>query len=91
MYSVNREQVNTEINAGNIFLGVDLAIPCALIINEAVTNAIKHAFPAGRKGTIGIEFIRRDDKFFSLTVRDDGVGCADCNPGVKRNHSEWNS
>ncbi|HRZ26712.1 MAG TPA: 7TM-DISM domain-containing protein [Spirochaetota bacterium] len=77
VYSVNKELISTLINVSDIYLGVDLAIPCALIINEAVTNSIKHAFPEGRKGVIGIDFIRGDDGLYSLTIKDDGIGLGD--------------
>ncbi|HSA16067.1 MAG TPA: sensor histidine kinase, partial [Spirochaetota bacterium] len=77
VYSVNKELISTSINVSDIYLGVDLAIPCALIINEAATNSIKHAFPEGRKGVIGIDFIRGDDGLYSLTIKDDGIGLGD--------------
>ncbi|MCA1960984.1 MAG: hypothetical protein LDL33_09315 [Desulfomonile sp.] len=57
-----------------IYLGISLAIPCSLIINELVTNCLKHAFPDGRHGTVRIEFRREDDERYVLTVHDDGVG-----------------
>ena len=53
---------------------MDTAIPCGLIINELVTNALKHAFPKGREGSIQVTFKRRKPGGYLLEVRDDGVG-----------------
>ncbi|MFQ5780578.1 MAG: sensor histidine kinase, partial [Nitrospiria bacterium] len=52
---------------------IDTAIPCGLIINELVSNALKHAFPAGREGEIRIE-LHSDDSQMHLTVSDNGIG-----------------
>ena len=52
---------------------VERAIPCALIVNELVSNAFKHAFPAGRAGEVVVALESRDDQHV-LTVRDTGVG-----------------
>lgn len=57
-----------------VTLGVDSAIPCGLILNELVTNALKHAFPDGRAGEISVELRAAGEDRFSLTVRDNGVG-----------------
>jgi two-component sensor histidine kinase len=57
-----------------VYLSIDTAVPCGLIINELVSNALQHAFPDGRKGEISIEFHPAQDDKFTLTVRDDGVG-----------------
>ena len=54
-------------------LDVSQAIPLALIVNEAVTNAIKYAFPENREGTIRIELLCKEDKI-RLTIADDGIG-----------------
>src|SRR5206468_4125438 len=43
------------VEVDNVFLGIDAAIRCGLIINELATNALKHAFPNGRAGEIAIE------------------------------------
>jgi two-component sensor histidine kinase len=58
----------------NIFLGVDTAIPCGLIINELTSNALKHAFPDGMKGEVWIELRPLGDKAYTLVVQDNGVG-----------------
>lgn len=50
------------------------AVPCGLIVNELVTNAIKHAFPNGRRGTITITAQETPEGMLSVAVRDDGVG-----------------
>jgi len=57
-----------------VFLSADAAIPLALIANEAVTNACKHAFPDGRAGEVEVRLGRDPDGTLLLTVRDDGAG-----------------
>lgn len=58
----------------DIHLGISLAIPCSLIINELVTNCLKHAFPGDRCGVVRVVFRRDADGDYVLTVQDDGVG-----------------
>ncbi len=58
-----------------VHLEIDRAIPCGLIVNELVTNALKHAFPGGRTGTIRVRLVPDDGKDqLRLEVCDDGVG-----------------
>ena len=57
-----------------VFFDIDTAIPCGLIINELVTNAVKYAFPEERKGEIRIELTRDGDGVNHLMVADNGVG-----------------
>ncbi len=57
-------------------LGVDRAIPLSLILNELISNALKHAFPGSRSGSMLIEGGRVNGDIF-LSVRDDGVGMPD--------------
>lgn len=73
-YGINSEDVVLRTNVSNALFDLDTAIPCGLIINELVSNALKHAFPAGKKGEIRIELHLGNDKKFTLTVSDDGVG-----------------
>ena len=54
-------------------LTVDQAIPCALILNELVTNALTHAFPDGRTGTIDISVASKGN-VVTMVIRDDGIG-----------------
>ena len=54
-------------------LDLDRAVPLGMLANEALSNALKHAFPDGRSGTITIA-LTRDDSQWHFTVRDDGIG-----------------
>jgi two-component sensor histidine kinase len=60
-------------DGGPLVLGVDQAIPTGLILNELISNSLKHAFPNGRSGSIRIEAQSRDGRV-ELAVIDDGVG-----------------
>jgi two-component sensor histidine kinase len=71
---VSRSDVALELAIDDIPLGVDRAIPCGLVLNELVTNALKHAFPAGRKGTIRVVLARLAAGRIRLAVEDDGRG-----------------
>ncbi len=68
------DAINITVNASGVQLAVDTAIPCGLIVNELVTNALKHAFPQGRAGTIQVEAIMDSSRWLKLTIQDDGVG-----------------
>lgn len=66
------DQIVFDVDIAPVFLNVSYAIPFGLIINEAVTNAIKYAFPAG-KGTISV-VLYEYNKEVVLTIADDGIG-----------------
>mgnify|MGYP001115721325 CR=1 FL=1 len=72
--SLPGRRIRMEVNVRNVLLNVNLAVPCGLIINELVSNAIKYAFPEGRKGSIYIEGSLDDEGMYRFRVRDDGVG-----------------
>lgn len=71
-YSYNASFINLRPNIEDINLNIETTVPCGLIVNELVTNSIKHAFPEN-KGTIIIQFTKNNDKLM-LIVRDDGIG-----------------
>jgi PAS domain S-box-containing protein len=73
-YSSLAQGVAYEIDAGETLVGVDLAIPCGLVLNELISNALKHAFPDGKRGKVFISFHRRGDGPYVLRVKDNGVG-----------------
>jgi PAS domain S-box-containing protein len=60
----------------SVRLDIARAVPCGLILNELMTNALKHAFPAGRSGEIHISLSRNAGGACELKVVDDGVGLA---------------
>ena len=71
---VSPTKVSLDLAIGDVALPVDKAIPCGLLLNELITNALKHAFNDGRSGTIRVAFGRIEGGRLRLTVSDDGVG-----------------
>jgi PAS domain S-box-containing protein len=74
MRSYRREGVNCSVEAEQVSLGVDVAVPCGLIVNELVSNSLKHGFRDRDRGTVLVKLVRRDDRTVELVVQDDGVG-----------------
>jgi two-component sensor histidine kinase len=72
-YKEGTQQVSLTFDIDNVNLGVDAAIPCGLIINELVTNSLKHAFPHGRRGEIAVS-CHSTGGAIEFSVRDNGVG-----------------
>ena len=68
------DKIATDIDIRDIELGIDQAIPCGLIINELVSNALKHAFSADQGGTVLIRGYLDADDHVCLSVSDNGVG-----------------
>lgn len=73
IYNINTKNINIKIEIQDVHLSIDTSILLGLILNELVTNALKHAFPDTRSGEINIEAIS-DKRSFTLTVRDNGIG-----------------
>ena len=73
-YAASADAIRVKIRVDDIALGVDQAIPCGLIINELISNSLKHAFPAGRKGEIRIDFHSAAGSNYELIIGDTGVG-----------------
>jgi PAS domain S-box-containing protein len=72
-YNVAPDRIAVHVSAIPLRLDIDRAIPCGLIVNELVTNALTHAFPDGRKGHVLVLLTEENDRV-TLTVSDDGVG-----------------
>lgn len=70
----NRPDLAFFVNMPGIFLDINMGIPCGLIINELVSNCLKHAFPENRQGTIRIGLEKAPAGMYVLTVADDGTG-----------------
>lgn len=73
-YGINEDKVALNIKAENVLLGIDSAIPCGLIINELVSNSLKHAFPGDESGEINIFIRLTDEVMIELLVGDNGIG-----------------
>jgi PAS domain S-box-containing protein len=73
-YSMQAGRVSLDLQLEPVDLGIDRAIPCGIIINELLTNCLKHAFHGREKGTIRVELGRVGEKGFRLVVADDGAG-----------------
>ncbi len=73
-YGINPQILKITLNIEDILLDINTAIPCGLIINEIVSNSLKHAFPDGKKGEIFIQFHSGKHNMFILTVGDNGTG-----------------
>jgi two-component sensor histidine kinase len=63
-----------------LHFSIDVAVPCGLLLNELISNALKHAFPQGRKGEVRIALRSGEDGNVSLVVGDNGVGVP---PGIE--------
>ncbi len=74
---VNSNLVRLRTKLENVFLDIQTAIPCGLILNELVTNALKHAFPDAMSGEIVVELHPLKQNVFEMIVRDNGVGIPD--------------
>ena len=72
-----KESIELNMDIKNIYLDINTAIPCGLILNELVTNAFKHAFPEQKKGKIQIVFKKNRNKIYQLAVADNGIGLPD--------------
>ena len=73
-YGRSAGQIALRVDVGDVALGIDAAIPCGLIVNELVSNALKHAFPAGRDGEIRIALHPDSAGRLGLAVGDNGTG-----------------
>ena len=76
-YAVNPRRITLSIRADKVSLPIQAAIPCGLIVNELVANALKHAFPGDARGRIDVELDRDAEGKIVLSVSDDGVGMPD--------------
>lgn len=73
-YGVDPDRITLSIDAVEVQLPISAAIPCGLVINELISNALKHAFPDGRTGEIKIQLAQESKTHALLSVSDDGRG-----------------
>ena len=68
------ERFAIETGLEAVELGIERAVPCALVLNELLSNALKYAFPDGRSGRIQVQFRETQAGVLELAVEDNGVG-----------------
>jgi len=74
VYGTETKVPNLRLNVKDVYLDINRAIPCGLIINELVSNSLKHAFPDSRKGEITVEMRSDKKEKYTLIVKDTGIG-----------------
>ncbi|WPR77321.1 histidine kinase dimerization/phosphoacceptor domain -containing protein [Algoriphagus sp. NG3] len=72
-YALSRK-VKFKLFIGQIELDVNMAVPLGLIINEAITNVFKYAFPGENSGSVLISLTQKSNSSYELTIEDDGIG-----------------
>jgi two-component sensor histidine kinase len=79
------QPIRFDVEVAPIELDVTQAVPLGLIINEAITNVLKYAFPNGRSGTVQVRLHELSQGAYELVIADDGVGLpADFDPAQSR-------
>jgi len=74
LFKANPKRIRLRLRLEHIPLDINQAIPCGLIINELVSNALKHAFPGARAGEVAVALAAGSRETVRLTIRDNGVG-----------------
>nr|WP_294518573.1 PAS domain S-box protein [uncultured Rhodopila sp.] len=76
-YGIDPGRITLFINAAHVRLPINAAVPCGLVVNELIANALKHAFPGNRPGAIRVDIFSEPDDRVVLSVSDDGAGMPD--------------
>ncbi len=72
-YQIDPEQIELKTDIAQLELDVDVMVPLGLILNELISNSLKHGFPGGRRGQLSVSFAEKEGSFL-LEVADTGVG-----------------
>jgi PAS domain S-box-containing protein len=73
-YNAAARGIQLDIQSDDIWLNINTAVPCGLILNELIANSLKHAFPKDRRGEIHIRLCTDHDDQLTLRVGDEGIG-----------------
>jgi PAS domain S-box-containing protein len=76
-YGIDPGRITLFVNAAHVRLPINAAIPCGLVVNELIANALKHAFPGNRPGVIRVDIFNEPGDRVVLSVSDDGAGIPD--------------
>ena len=74
IYSFHKKEVKFEVDAHDVLLDIDTAIPVGLILTELITNSLKYAFVERENGCILVDIKRDGDRDYELVFKDNGVG-----------------
>jgi two-component sensor histidine kinase len=72
-YTTSADRIELHIDAEQVQLPINAAVPCGLVVNELVTNSLKHAFPGELRGNIWVELSLQPDREVRLSISNDGV------------------
>jgi PAS domain S-box-containing protein len=84
-HSNDSEKISLVLDLDSIYIDLDTAVPCGLIINELISNSLKYAFPGDRKGVIKVVLKKLDEEIIELMVSDDGIGIPEGDDYLNRN------
>jgi PAS domain S-box-containing protein len=73
-YNVDIERIKVVTDLAEVELAIDQAVPCGLIANELISNALKHGFPNGHRGQVRVATRMKDNNVVELCVSDTGCG-----------------
>ena len=76
-YRTGNDNISLKLDLDKVGLTFDLAVPCALVMSELITNALKHGFPNNKKGELKITLKKGVDDEIIITISDNGVGVPD--------------
>jgi len=74
VYATSGRRITPVIDASGVYLSITPAVPCALALNEIISNAFKHAFQGRQKGAIEISLRKSAEGMVTMRVKDDGIG-----------------
>ncbi len=75
-YEVNTSRITLNLDIEAVAIGIDTAIPCGLIVNELVSNSLKHAFPDNKQGEVNVIISKYDNKY-KFIISDNGIGISE--------------
>jgi PAS domain S-box-containing protein len=76
-HKINPGRIDLIIQTDGVHVDINKAIPCGLILNELISNALKHAFPGDRQGELQIIIREEKNTEMEIVVRDNGLGLPD--------------
>jgi two-component sensor histidine kinase len=76
-YTIDPERITLETEFKDVWVGLDTATPCGLLLHELLTNCFKHAFPDGRTGRVHVALRPAAEQTLMLQVGDTGCGFPD--------------